>query len=52
MYPSSLLTFTKELQLYLKNKNPEFIVKAIFLGSEYLFEQDKALLKISTIQSS
>lgn len=44
-YPSSLLTFTKELQLYLKNKNPEFIVKAIFLGSEYLFEQDKALFE-------
>lgn len=41
-YPSSLLIFTKELQLYLKDKSPDFGVKAIFLGSEYLFEQDKA----------
>lgn len=40
-YPSSLLTFTKELQLYLRNHNADFRIESIFLGSEYLFEEDK-----------
>src|SRR5690554_747198 len=44
-YPSSLLIFSKELQLYLKNESPDFEVNAIFLGSEYLFEQDKAFFE-------
>lgn len=42
-YPSSLLIFTKELQVYLKNDSPDFRVDAIFLGSEYLFEHDEKL---------
>jgi len=41
-YPSSLLVFTKELQVFLKNKPLESNTKAVFLGSEYLFDQDKA----------
>lgn len=44
-YPSSLLTFTKELKLYLENKRPDFEVTTIFLGSEYLFEQDKTFFE-------
>ena len=40
-YPSSLLAFTKELQVYLKNKPVGFELKALFLGSEYLFDSDK-----------
>lgn len=44
-YPSSLLIFTKELQLYLGNENPDFRVNAVFLGSEYLFEEDKVFFE-------
>jgi phenylacetate-CoA ligase len=44
-YPSSLLIFTKELQLYLKDRSPAFEVNTIFLGSEYLFEQDKTFFE-------
>lgn len=40
-YPSSLLTFTKELQLYLRNQKADFNIESIFLGSEYLFDEDK-----------
>jgi len=40
-YPSSLLTFTKELKNYLDENQSDFQVQAIFLGSEYLFEEDK-----------
>lgn len=44
-YPSALLIFSKELQSYLKNTKPAFDIKAIFLGSEYLFEQDKSFFE-------
>ena len=44
-YPSSLLSFTKELQLYLKSTKADFNVQAIFLGSEYLFEDDEKYFK-------
>lgn len=44
-YPSSLLTFTKELQLYLKSNKADFNIKAIFLGSENLFEDDEKYFK-------
>lgn len=43
-YPSSLLTFTKELSVFLSGQKPEFEVQALFLGSEYLFEEDKNYL--------
>lgn len=44
-YPSSLLTFTKELKNYLNKNHSDFQVQAIFLGSEYLFEEDKKYLE-------
>ena len=40
-YPSSLLVFTKELQLFLNNNPLKFKIETIFLGSENLFDQDK-----------
>lgn len=44
-YPSSLLTFTKELQLYLNGNKADFHIQTIFLGSEYLFDDDEQYFK-------
>jgi len=44
-YPSSLLTFTKELQLYLKSDKADINIQAIFLGSENLFDEDEQYFK-------
>jgi phenylacetate-CoA ligase len=40
-YPSSLLTFTKEFQLYLGKNAADFNVQSIFLGSEKLDASDQ-----------
>jgi len=43
-YPSALLSFTKELEIYLKDKPFDLEIKTIFLGSEKVFKRDEEFL--------